>query len=261
MTRPLDEILEKLANIHEMASLGGIIDAIRSTYDVDHVSYHALSLGIDAPVDKVTMGGGLSENAGIWHRDGRSMAALSYSADWIVRYVEGEFEHIDPVVQGASVCFDPLNWTELDWRPKARQQFLQEAIDHGIGSQGYSVPVRGPNGQFALFTINKTCSDIRWGKMLGDHRSDFILLGHFFHQRVLQMVGTEMRHSHRPLSVRERDAIKLIADGLSRGQAAERLGISENTFRVYIDSARHKLGALNIPHAVAMAAYKGIITP
>lgn len=244
-----------------MSALGTIIDAIRGVYDVDHVSYHALSLGLDAPVDRVTMGGGLAENAGIWHRDGRSMGALTYSPDWIVRYVEENFDQIDPVVQGAAISFDPINWCEIDWSSKPRRQFIDEAIDHGVGSQGYSVPVRGPNGQFALFTINKTCADIRWNRMLAEHRSDFILLAHFFHQRVLQLVGTDLRHSNRSLSVRERDAIKLIADGLSRGQAADKLGISENTFRVYIDSARHKLGALNIPHAVALAAYRGIIAP
>jgi DNA-binding CsgD family transcriptional regulator len=48
---------------------------------------------------------------------------------------------------------------------------------------------------------------------------------------------------------------------VSRARAADRLGISENTFRVYVDSARHKLGALNVPHAIALAAYRGVMTP
>jgi DNA-binding CsgD family transcriptional regulator len=38
------------------------------------------------------------------------------------------------------------------------------------------------------------------------------------------------------------------------------MNISENTLRVYIDSARHKLGALNIPHAVALGVSRGLIS-
>jgi DNA-binding CsgD family transcriptional regulator len=37
--------------------------------------------------------------------------------------------------------------------------------------------------------------------------------------------------------------------------------MSENTLRAYIDSARHKLGAMNVTHAVAMALARGIIVP
>ncbi len=36
---------------------------------------------------------------------------------------------------------------------------------------------------------------------------------------------------------------------------------SENTLRAYIDSARHKLGAMNVTHAVALALARGIIVP
>ena len=42
---------------------------------------------------------------------------------------------------------------------------------------------------------------------------------------------------------------------------ADALQISENTLRAYIDSARHKLGALNVTHAVALALARGIIVP
>ena len=119
----------------------------------------------------------------------------------------------------------------------------------------------GPGGQLALFTINKQCSTDAWQAFLADHRTDFMLLGHFMHQRVLQLAGLEQTQQTRPLSAREKDAMRLIAKGMSRGRASEQLGISENTFRVYIDSARHKLGALNIPNAIALAVHRGIIPP
>ncbi|MGM0585019.1 MAG: response regulator transcription factor, partial [Pseudomonadota bacterium] len=62
-----------------------------------------------------------------------------------------------------------------------------------------------------------------------------------------------------PLSPRERDALSLMASGRSRAQIANRLSISESTLRVYLDSARHKLGGLNAFHAVAIAVKTGSI--
>jgi DNA-binding CsgD family transcriptional regulator len=51
----------------------------------------------------------------------------------------------------------------------------------------------------------------------------------------------------------------LIAIGYNRAQVADTLSISEHTLRVYIESARFKLGALNTTHAVARALSRGLI--
>ncbi|MEM7525957.1 MAG: LuxR family transcriptional regulator [Pseudomonadota bacterium] len=262
MSKALDEIVAKLSTIPDLSALGNVVEAIRATYDVDHVYYYALSLGLDVPVFRDTKDGGLAQEAGFWRRDGRSIAAISYTPEWIHHYFEQKYDTIDPVMGRALGAFAPIDWSELDWSDAGRRRFFNEAYESGIGNQGYTVPVRGPNGQFALFTVNKTCSANTWARLLAEYRTDFMLLAHHTHQQALRLVGddpaTGMR---RALSAREKDAVRLIAEGLSRGQAAAKLGISENTFRVYIDSARHKLGALNLPHAVALAAYRGVITP
>ena len=51
----------------------------------------------------------------------------------------------------------------------------------------------------------------------------------------------------------------LLAIGYSRAQVADTLSISEHTLRVYIESARFKLGAMNTTHAVARAMQQGLI--
>ena len=261
MSDALNAIVEKLSGIPDLSGLGEVIEAIRSTYDVDHVYYYALSLGLDAPVFAETRGGGMSHDAGIWRRDGRSLGALSYTPEWITHYFDSQYELIDPVLQGAAGAFAPIDWSDLDWSPPPRKRFLQDAGDFGVGNQGLTVPIRGPNGQFALFTVNKACAPSVWAKLMANYRTDFTLIAHYTHQQALKLTTPPQDAPVRSLSAREMDAIRLIADGLSRGKAADRLGISENTFRVYIDSARHKLGALNIPHAIALAAYRGVINP
>ena len=51
----------------------------------------------------------------------------------------------------------------------------------------------------------------------------------------------------------------LLAIGYSRAQVAEQLSISEHTLRVYIESARFKLGASNTTHAVARGLTLGLL--
>lgn len=251
--------MNRLKELPTLTEFGGIIDAVRDVYDVDHVCYYAKSLGLDARSRDDYFVGSLPQVGGQLRHGGRMVAAMSYSADWMSRYIEANFAQSDPVLLEATQRFDPVDWAQINWHEGGG--FFEEAADFGIGNQGYSVPVRGPGGQFALFNINKTCNSDTWETFLDENRTDMMLLAHFTHQQVLRINGLEGTNTSRPLSNREKDAIRLISDGFSRGQAADKLGISENTFRVYIDSARHKLGALNIPHAVALAAHRGLIPP
>lgn len=253
--------MERLSSIRELSDLGGIIETVRAAYDVDHVYYYAVSLGTDVRSFRNMYGGALTRDSGVWFRGGRSIGALSYSTDWIHRYFDEGYDAIDPVMQYAGAQFAPVDWRRLDWSGAPQRRFFHDAYEHGVGNQGYTIPVRGPNGQFAVFAVTKTCRDDKWAGLIESYGRDFVLLAHYTHQQALRLAGAESEMQERPLSSRERDALRLLADGSSRAQAADMLGISENTLRVYIDSARYKLGALNVPHAIALAAYRGVITP
>jgi len=154
------------------------------------------------------------------------------------------------------------NRSRCGWRPETFPSYgliLNEAIDTGIGNQGYSIPIRGPNGQFALFTVNKTANDDKWGKYTQEHTQDFLLLSHYVHERANHITGIETGVDMQALSPRERDAMIFLGMGEARGHIAEKMKISEHTLRAYIDSARYKLGAANTTHAVAIAISRGMI--
>ena len=136
---------------------------------------------------------------------------------------------------------------------------MGEAQDAGVGHQGFSVPIRGPNGQFALFTISDRRDDVAWEKYTESHVRDLILAAHFVNQKALEIERGSDEADIRKLSPREVDALTMLAMGYSRGQAAESLSISEHTLRVYIESARFKLGASNTTHAVARGLTMGLL--
>jgi DNA-binding CsgD family transcriptional regulator len=136
---------------------------------------------------------------------------------------------------------------------------MSDAIDHGLGNQGFSIPLRGPAGQFALFTANDSCSDEEWEAFTRTNMRDLMLIAHYFNQKALDFEQGGQEVGAKSLSPREAEALTFLALGYSRAQVADTLSISEHTLRVYVESARFKLGAMNTTHAVARALALGLI--
>jgi len=61
------------------------------------------------------------------------------------------------------------------------------------------------------------------------------------------------------LSKREREVLRLVADGHSNKQIGQKLGITERTVKFHVTSIRNKLGAENRAQAVALAAQRGLL--
>lgn len=229
---------ETLAELEQADTLEAIQDAIitlREYFNVENMVYH----WVDSAGEQYGYG--------------------TYPLDWAARYQEQNYLRIDPVVIGCYQRFHPVDWKKLDWSGKAARAFQAESIKYGVGNQGYSIPIRGPNGQFALFTVNSTCDDEEWEKFTETHRRELILIAHYFNQKALEFEPDKQPEQSQALSPREIDAMTLLAIGYNRAQVAETLSISEHTLRVYIESARFKLGAANTTHAVARALSRGLI--
>lgn len=234
MQGKLDRFIETMQQARTLDDLNQEILSLRDLFEVEHLVYHSVN--------------SLGQQYGV----------LTYDQGWVDHYLDQDYARIDPVVTGCYRRFHPVDWKRLDWTGKVQRDFLGEAIAAGVGNQGFSVPIRGPNGQFALFTVSDRRKDDDWAKFTEGNVREIILAAHFINQKALEI---ERGTDHLPgaaLSPREIDALTMLAMGLSRAQAAETLSISEHTLRVYIESARHKLGAANTTHAVARALTLGL---
>ena len=231
----LDGLIERLESAEGLEDLQILIEELRDRYGVDHIVYHWVN------------------------SNGEQYGCGTYDLEWVNRYLEKGYLRVDPVVAGCYQRFHPVDWKRLDWSSKAARALMQDAIAYGIGNQGYSIPLRGPNGQFALFSLSHNCSDEEWEDFTVTSRRDLILVAHYFNQKALEFEPGRTPDPAQPLSPREIEAMTLLAVGYSRAQAADTLSISEHTLRVYVESARHKLGALNTTHAVARALSRGVI--
>lgn len=231
----LSQILEDLENTSTLDQLSAIAVLIRNRLQIEHIIYH----WVDGAGDQY--------------------GYTTYPDAWAERYQEKNYHRIDPVILGCFQRFHPVDWKSLDWSGKVAKTFLLDAQEHGVGNQGYSIPIRGPNGQFALFTVNHSCDDETWKDFIETHGRGLILIAHYFNRKALEFERERQPEPPRALSPREIDAMTLLALGYSRAQVAHSLSISEHTLRVYIESARSKLGAQNTTHAIATALSRGLI--
>lgn len=235
MTSRLDTLLDRLETANSLEDIQGLIELFRDTYEVTHTVYHIVG------------------------DTGREYGAFTYDVEWVQRYIDMKYYQIDPVVTEALKRFHPIDWRLLDWSGAPQRRLMEEAMQAGVGKQGLSIPIRSVNGQNALFSVTSFMDDTEWDAFLHRFNRDLLLTAHSIHQKVMEVMGEAPDILGAELSPRERDALTLLASGQSRADAAEALNISEHTFRVYIDTARHKLGALNTTHAVALALSRGLI--
>jgi len=231
----LEDIIETLQCAEILADLQSATERLRDYYKIAHVVYHWVN------------------------SKGERFGAGTYSSEWVDRYLEKDYLRFDPVIFGCFQTFNPVDWKNLDWSTKAARAFFNEAVQYGVGNQGYTIPVRGPKGQFALFTTSHSCNDAKWQQFMEDNGRDLMIVAHEFNKAALGFEANEDTNGPISLSPRELSAMTYLAKGFSRAQAANELSISEHTLRVYIEAARHKLGALNTTHAVARALSAGII--
>lgn len=231
----LEAFLDQLQSVKTLNDLDTVILSLSDELNVEHVVYHSVS------------------------SSGKEYAATTYNPKWVDQYLGNDYARIDPVVQACVRRFKPVDWKRLNWSGKSTKNFLGEAIDAGVGNQGFSVPIRGPSGQFALFTVSSKDSDDDWARYTADYSRPLILASHYVNQKALEIELGTSQAEFVSLSPRETDALTLLALGLSRAQAADNLSISKHTLRVYIESARFKLAAMNTTHAVARALNHGLL--
>ena len=212
-----------------------LIVQLRDEFQVKHAVYHWLSA------------------------DGEQYGFGTYDPVWVQRYTENDYMRIDPVVIGSFQRFHPVDWRELDWSSRAVQAFRKDSIKHGVGTQGFSFPIRGPNGQLSLLSTSDSTDDASWDDFTKSNQREWIVIAHCLNRKTLELVGCQNPETMGQLSPRGIEALTYLGMGHVRAQVAELLNISEHTLRAYIESARFKLGASNTTHAVARAVAEGLI--
>ncbi|WP_349963274.1 LuxR family transcriptional regulator [Rhizobium sp. ZPR3] len=225
----------------EIQNARSVEDALRiieQAYGIDYSTYHlALTVAdvVDAPYVRTT-----------------------YPDAWVARYLLRGYVKVDPIVCEGLVRQMPFDWREVEV-PQASHKFLQDAQEHGVGANGYSIPIVDKKRR-ALFSLNSRKTDSDWSNLVEMRRHEWLDLAFLIHRKAV----FELHGEHDPvpqLGPREKECLYWSALGKTNDEIAEILGLSMHTTNRYLMSARHKLGAASTTAATALAIQLRLINP
>jgi LuxR family transcriptional regulator, quorum-sensing system regulator CinR len=237
-TRVPDErrLLEAYAVIENTPDMEATITKLRDLLNVDHLVYHSSKLGASPSVDPYIR--------------------LTYPAAWIKRYLQMGYVDIDPVVREGFLRTLPFDWSELKIQSAEEGSFLADALAHGVGPRGFSIPVQSKNGHRALFSISSSRSEKEWVNFLKSSQPALVEIANRVHRRVIaEVFGNDRPH----LTTRELECLRWIARGKDTSEIAVILSISPHTARYYLKSARYKLDSVTSAQAVSKAVKLGLL--
>lgn len=230
---------ERIAlEVQDAKSVQDALQIFQLAYGVDFATYHlAFTIVdiIDTPYVRTT-----------------------YNATWVSRYLLRDYVKIDPVLREGLVRQLPFDWREVDI-PQAAHEFLLDAQDHGVGANGYSIPIVDKSRR-ALLSLNSRRAGDEWSATVAQYREEWLELAFLIHHKAI----FELYGEHDPipqLSAREIECLHWRALGKDSGDIAVLLKLSEHTTRAYLKSARNKLGGGSITYAIARAIQLRLIHP
>lgn len=190
-----------------------------------------------------------------------------YPASWRSRYDEQRYMLIDPILAHAVNSVLPVEWSSIETKSPAVNQFFCEAREAGL-VHGLTVPVHGIRGERSLISL--AGSDRRPESQV--ERQDLLRRAQWFatnlHETLRKLsqasptkepMRGELRNAS--LTARERDCLRRAARGESSSEIGTALNISERTVIFHLDRCQKKLGVRGRQHAIARAVILGEIEP
>ena len=87
---------------------------------------------------------------------------VTYSFQWQTRYFLKQYVLIDPVISHGSKAVLPFDWDEMARDEPAVLAFFADALTHGVGLNGLSIPVRNRRGVYSLVSYTSDHSKPEW---------------------------------------------------------------------------------------------------
>jgi DNA-binding CsgD family transcriptional regulator len=234
----LEESLHGILSLGSDAEAATFLDNMIERFEMRYCAYHVRSLPGSDAVDPLVVS--------------------NYPGEWLQHYIARNYVEIDPVVHESERSILPIDWGQLNRRPASVRQMFGEAGEFGVGHQGLTVCMRGPNNDRALFSVSSLMSTRDWIAVRPELTQELQVLAHHFHAKMMAL-HTPASATPMALTSRERQCLRMSAEGYLTKEIARALAISPPAVRAYLDSARHKLGTVNKTHAVAKALRLSLI--
>jgi DNA-binding CsgD family transcriptional regulator len=153
-----------------------------------------------------------------------------------------------------------LDWSDLPRPAWNARRILDKVRDEGTVRQGLTIPLHGPSPtDFALFSVTSSESDEEWRRRSNALLKEMYPIAHYVHQCARNLDAREEPAEPTPLGSREVEMLQWLADGCGPEAIARETRSSTTVVDACLESARYKLGALTLTHALVKALRAGLI--
>jgi DNA-binding CsgD family transcriptional regulator len=185
------------------------------------------------------------------------VAVVTYSRLWQHRYFVKKYIASDPVIVYGRDANQPFDWTTLPVDEPATKAFFADALNHSVGRNGLSIPLRNRRGVFALVSFTSDLSTNEWEAYKTANMKSLKLLAVLIDSAA--NINFKLPAFPVHLSNREEQCLLWAARGKTYQEIAEILGLAFGSVKTHLDAARHKLHCMNLTHAAAVAFATGVI--
>jgi len=203
----------------------------------------------------------MTDHMAIHRRAGHGIF-FNYPEDWMKYYVQKNFEVIDPVRRQMYVAPSIFTWEGVMQLPtitENQSRFMNEGADAKL-HDGIGIPLRGPRGAIAGIGAASSAGGV---ELQNKNLLSYVnLLSQQFYTVYLAL---EMQEANREepafvyLTDREQEVMKWLANGKTKSEIGDIIGISEHTVHTYVKASLKKLDANNTTLGVLKALQMGLI--
>jgi DNA-binding CsgD family transcriptional regulator len=185
------------------------------------------------------------------------VAVVTYSRLWQHRYFVKKYMLNDPVLSYGRDAVQPFDWATFSLDDPATKAFFADALNHGLGRNGLSIPLRNRRGTFAVVSFTGDLPKDEWEAFKTDNMKRLQLLSVLIDSAA--NINFKLPPAPVHLSTREEQCLLWAARGKTYQEIAEILGVAFGSVKTHLDGARHKLRCMNLTHAAAVAFATGVI--
>jgi DNA-binding CsgD family transcriptional regulator len=218
--------------------LAVILKAIAAEVGLSHISYVRISSDKSLDTSVLT-------------------AVATFSSEWQFRYFVKQYITVDPIISHGRTAILPFDWDSLSRDDPAVLNFFTDAVRHGVGRNGLSIPVRNRKNAYSVVSFMSDLPRREWESFKQFNMPSLQQLSALIDSAA--SINSKTPPAPVQLSRREEQCLIWAARGKTHQEVAEILSLSAGSVKSHLDTARHKLHCINLTHAVGVAVATGVI--
>jgi DNA-binding CsgD family transcriptional regulator len=231
------DLIDRLARAERTSISNNFLDEFLRATGLANVAYVAFNLPTRSPQ--------------------RPLLSAAYAPSWRKSYAQSRRVDIEPILRVGLGGIAPVDWRLLDCGDPIIIKLLGEALELDVGANGVSIPVRGREGEYALFSACLPERASRTSRQTLMRR--LMVVSAIFHSKVREACEAKGPYADARLSDCELTCLRLKALKKSDDEIGLILGASANTARFWLETARARLNAVTLNQAVEKALRLGLI--